>query len=178
MSHPTHRAPWLALKPFFSYLKLDMVFLCNCRQELTHLGSISARIFFIFIFIFYFKDRKVVLAAEQTTFLFPLNPGCPLSMTLCQPADACLLLRYFPKLRWLYILLPPLLLSGGEDSSGWAASDSLECWGIQFSSLCWLAVLYAFCLCMCPAEFNSGRQMAPEGTWRVGEHLPCPGVWG
>ena len=58
-----------------------------------------------FFFKFYFKDRKVALITEQTTFSFPLNPGCPLSVTLCQLADVCLLCHSFPKLRWPRVLL-------------------------------------------------------------------------
>lgn len=56
---------------------------------------------------------------------------------------------------------------------------SLEFWGIQFLFIFfWLVVACSLCLYMCPAYFNSGHQIAPEGMWCVGGRgLPCCSVW-
>lgn len=97
------------------------------------------------------KERqKITIATEQTTFLFPLNPGCPLSVTLSETFFRIPLTSLHSGHGWPHVFLLPQFLSETEGSSAWAAF--LLPWETEeyrFPSFYWLVATCSLCLCIC-----------------------------
>lgn len=142
---PSPSSPWFALKPFFLYLKLDLLLLCIHHRELTP----QKHQHHVFLFLFLLERWKEAFAVEQTTCLFSLNPGCPLSVTLL-PTSCRILLPLLLSKAWVYSA-PPAFLREGRVLRLGSLSASLDFWGIQFSSFCWLVVACSLSLHTCPA---------------------------
>ena len=78
----------------------------------------------------------------------------------------CFSLLYFPKLGWPHVVLFHLFYLREEMLSKLSLSASLDFWGLQFSSFCWLVV--AFTSCLVPL----GSSKSCRGS-DVLEGLPC-----